>query len=147
MPLSGRSTLTQFLIEERRKHPDASGDLNALILNVAMACKAIAKAVAFGDLGDVLGDHVAGGGAAHQASVNVQGETQKKLDVLSNDLFIRMNEWGGHLAGMASEEMTDPYQIPANHPRGKYMLVFDPLDGSSNIDVNVSIGTIFCVYL
>jgi fructose-1,6-bisphosphatase I/sedoheptulose-1,7-bisphosphatase len=75
----------------------------------------------------------------------VQGETQKKLDVLSNELFIRMNEWGGHLAGMASEEMTDPYQIPANHPRGKYMLVFDPLDGSSNIDVNVSVGSIFSV--
>ena len=146
MPTKNRSTLTQFLIEERRKHPDASGDLNALILNVAMACKAIAKAVAFGDLGDVLGDHVAGGSAAQQASVNVQGETQKKLDVLSNDLFIRMNEWSGHLAGMASEEMEMPIDIPARFPRGKYLLVFDPLDGSSNIDVNVTVGSIFGVF-
>ncbi len=145
MPTKNRSTLTQFLIEERRKHPDASGDLNALILNVAMACKAIAKAVAFGDLGDVLGDHVAGGGPGQQTSVNVQGETQKKLDVLSNELFMRMNEWSGHLAGMASEEMELPIDIPTHFPRGKYLLVFDPLDGSSNIDVNVTVGSIFGV--
>lgn len=140
MPLSQRSTLTQFLIEERRRYPDASGDFNALILDVALACKAIARSVAFGALGDVLGNH---GGA--EASVNVQGETQKKLDVISNDMFMRANEWGGHLAGMASEEMEAPYPIPDRYPRGKYLLVFDPLDGSSNIDVNVSVGSIFSV--
>jgi fructose-1,6-bisphosphatase I/sedoheptulose-1,7-bisphosphatase len=94
-----------------------------------------------GELGGMYGDQAAEGGK----SINVQGETQKKLDVLSNDLFIRMNEWAGHLAGMASEEMDDPYQIPTNYPRGKYMLVFDPLDGSSNIDVNVSVGSIFSI--
>jgi len=141
MPLRHRTTLTQYLIEERRRFPGSSGDFNALILDVALACKAIARAVAMGELGGIYGDQAAEGGK----SINVQGETQKKLDVLSNDLFIRMNEWAGHLAGMASEEMDDPYQIPTNFPRGKYMLVFDPLDGSSNIDVNVSVGSIFSI--
>ncbi len=144
MPLSTRSqhsTLTQFLIEERRKFPDASGDFNALILDIALACKAIARGVAFGELGQVLGDHRAG----EAGTVNVQGEQQKTLDVLSNQAFIRRTEWAGNLAGMASEEMDDPYQIPAKYPRGKYLLVFDPLDGSSNIDVNVAVGSIFSV--
>ena len=141
MPLSQRSTLTQFLIEERRRFPQASGDFNALILDVALACKAIARAVAFGELGGMLGNHPAEGGS----SVKVQGETQKKLDVISNNMFISANEWGGHLAGMASEEMDDAYQIPKQYPRGKYLLVFDPLDGSSNIDVNVSVGSIFSI--
>ena len=144
MPLTTRthrSTLTQFLIEERRRYPNASGDFNALILDVALACKAIARAVAFGELGGVTGNHAAEAGG----SVNVQGETQKKLDVLSNDVFIRRTEWAGNLAGMASEEMDLPYQIPAQYPRGKYLIVFDPLDGSSNIDVNVSVGSIFSI--
>ena len=141
MPLRHRTTLTQYLIEQRRRFPGSSGDFNALILDVALACKAIARAVAMGELGGMYGDQAADGGK----SINVQGETQKKLDVLSNDLFIRMNEWAGHLAGMASEEMDHPYQIPAQYPRGKYMLVFDPLDGSSNIDVNVSVGSIFSI--
>jgi fructose-1,6-bisphosphatase I/sedoheptulose-1,7-bisphosphatase len=141
MPLNHRSTLTQFLIEERRRFPSASGDFNALILDVAIACKAIARAVAFGELGGFLGNHAAEQGG----STNIQGETQKKLDVLSNDVFIRRTEWAGNLAGMASEEMDLPYQIPGNYPRGKYLLVFDPLDGSSNIDVNVSVGSIFSV--
>lgn len=141
MPLTQhRTTLTQFLIEERRRFPNASGDFNSLILNVALACKSITRAVAFGALGGVLGN--AGGDAA---SVNVQGETQKKLDVLSNDAFLHVTEWGGQLAGMASEEMEAPYQIPAAFPKGKYLLVFDPLDGSSNIDVNVAVGSIFSV--
>ncbi|WP_296445920.1 class 1 fructose-bisphosphatase [Rhodoferax sp. UBA5149] len=144
MPLthrSHRSTLTQFLIEERRRFPGASGDFNALILDVALACKAIARAVALGELGGVMGNHADEAGD----SVNVQGETQKKLDVLSNEVFIRRTEWAGHLAGMASEEMDLPYQIPGQYPRGKYLLVFDPLDGSSNIDVNLSVGSIFSV--
>ena len=110
---------------------------------MALACKAIARAVALGELGGMLGNQP--GDGASGASINVQGETQKKLDVLSNQIFIRMNEWGGHLAGMVSEEMELPCQIPAPHPRGKYLLVFDPLDGSSNIDVNVSVGSIFSV--
>ena len=77
--------------------------------------------------------------------VNVQGEVQKPLDVLSNEIFVRMNEWSGHLAGMASEEMEQPTQIPTNYPRGKYLLVFDPLDGSGNIDVDMTVGSIFSI--
>ena len=140
MPTGGKPTLTQFLIEERRHHPDATGALNALITDLSLACKAIARKVAFGALAEVHGDAAAVGGA-----VNVQGETQKALDVLSNALFIRATEWGGHLAGMASEEMEAPYTLPAQYVRGKYLLLFDPLDGSSNIDVNVSVGSIFSV--
>jgi fructose-1,6-bisphosphatase I / sedoheptulose-1,7-bisphosphatase len=141
MPLSRRWTLTRYLIEERRRFPSASGDLNALILDVSLACKAIARIVAFEDLADTFAPGV--GSAAGE--VNVQGEVQKKLDVVSNELFTRMNEWNGHLAGMASEEMEEPRQIPAEYPRGKYLLVFDPLDGSSNLDVNVSVGSIFSI--
>jgi fructose-1,6-bisphosphatase I/sedoheptulose-1,7-bisphosphatase len=136
-----RFTLTQYLIEQRRRFPGASGDFNALLLDVALACKAIARTVAFGDLGSMLGQPA----PEVTTSVNVQGEEQKKLDVISNEYFTQMTEWGGHLAGMASEEMDHPYQIPATLQRGKYMLVFDPLDGSSNIDVNVTVGSIFSV--
>jgi fructose-1,6-bisphosphatase I/sedoheptulose-1,7-bisphosphatase len=137
MPLTGRRTLTRCLIEERRRYPQASGALNALLLDVSLACKAIGRIVARGAL------------AAHAApavgAINVQGEVQKPLDVLSNDIFLRMNEWSGHLAGMASEEMDEPRAIPDAYPRGRYLLLFDPLDGSSNIDVNVSVGSIFSV--
>jgi len=139
MPLSKRPTLTQYLIEQRRRFPQASGELNALILDVSIACKGIARAVAFGELGDNMGVVAEGG------EINVQGEVQKKLDVVSNAMFLRTTEWSGHLAGMASEEMEEPYQIPETYPRGKYLLVFDPLDGSSNIDVNVSVGSIFSI--
>ncbi len=134
--LTDRTTLTQFLIEERRRYPGASGDLNALILDVALACKAIAKRVAYGALGGVIG-------AA--ATTNVQGETQQKLDLVANDLFLRANEWGGLISGMVSEELEAPHPIPERYPRGKYLLAFDPLDGSSNIDVNVSVGSIFSI--
>ncbi len=136
-----RFTLTQYLIEQRRRYPSASGDFNALLLDVALACKAIARSVAFGELGGVLGNPA----ADVATGVNVQGEVQKKLDVISNEYFTQMTEWGGHLAGMASEEMDHPYQIPSTYQRGKYMLVFDPLDGSSNIDVNVTVGSIFSI--
>ena len=143
MPTRRRFTLTQYLIEQRRRFPGASGDFNALLLDVALACKAIARSVAFGELGGVLGNP--GSAADVSTGINVQGEVQKKLDVLSNAYFTEMTEWGGHLAGMASEEMDHPYQIPAAHQRGKYLLVFDPLDGSSNIDVNVTVGSIFSI--
>ena len=139
MPLSRRLTLTHYLIEQRRRFPQASGDLNELVLDVAIACKAIARAVAQGALADN------GGLVPAAGEVNVQGEVQKPLDVVSNEMFIRSVEWSGNLAGMASEEMALPYQIPAAFKRGKYLLVFDPLDGSSNIDVNVSVGSIFSV--
>ena len=135
MNLHQRPTLTQYLIEQRRRFPQATGDFNALILDVAMACKAIARDVALGRLADV----------PEAGATNVQGEAQKPLDVLSNEAFLRTTEWGGHLAGMASEEMDEPYPIPGQYPRGKYLRVFDPLDGSSNLDVNVTVGSIFSI--
>jgi fructose-1,6-bisphosphatase I/sedoheptulose-1,7-bisphosphatase len=135
MPLTHRWTLTRYLIEERRRFPEASGDLNALILDVSLACKAIARIVARGRLAD----------AGTGGEINVQGEAQKPLDVLSNDIFLRFNECSGHLAGMASEEMAQPHPAPAACPRGKYLLLFDPLDGSSNIDVNVAVGSVFSI--
>ena len=134
--LTHHTTLVQFLIEERRRHPSASGDLNALILDVALACKAISNRVARGELGGVL---------ISTDVVNVQGEVQQKLDVLANEYFLRANEWGGQVAGMASEELEEHYLLPVQYPRGKYLLIFDPLDGSSSIDVNVSVGSIFSI--
>jgi fructose-1,6-bisphosphatase I len=79
-------------------------------------------------------------------SENVQGEVQKQLDIIANEVLIEANEWGGHLAAMASEEMEAIHVVPNRYPQGEYLLMFDPLDGSSNIDVNVSIGTIFSVF-
>ena len=134
--LTERPTLTQFLTEERRRHPGSTADVDALILDVALACKAISQRIASGALAGVLG--AAG-------ATNVQGEQQQKLDVLANEIFLRTNEWGGLLAGMASEELEAPYAIPTRYPRGDCLLVFDPLDGSSNIDVNVSVGSIFSI--
>jgi fructose-1,6-bisphosphatase I len=128
--------LTRFLIEEQRAQNQIDADLRLLIEVVSRACKMISIAVGKGALGGVLGE--AGTG-------NIQGEAQKKLDVLSNDVLLEANEWGGHLAGLASEEMDHPHAIPHDFPKGGYLLLFDPLDGSSNIDVNVSIGTIFSV--
>ncbi len=131
-----RISLTQHLIEEQRLHNTIPAELRLLIEVVARACKTISHAVGKGALGDVLG--VAG-------SENVQGEIQKKLDIISNEILLQANEWGGHLAAMASEEMESFHPIPNRYPKGEYMLLFDPLDGSSNIDVNVTIGTIFSV--
>lgn len=131
-----RISLSRFLIEEQRNKHVISSDLRLLIEVVARACKAISIAIGKGALADVLG--AAG-------SDNVQGEAQKKLDVISNEILLEANEWGGHLAAMASEEMDVPHPIPNRYPKGEYLLLFDPLDGSSNIDINVSVGTIFSV--
>jgi fructose-1,6-bisphosphatase I len=128
-------SLIQFLIEERRAgHINA--ELSLLIEVVARACKRIAVEIAKGALGGVLGN---------AGTDNVQGEAQKKLDVISNEILLEANAWGGHLAACASEEMEDPQPIPDAYPKGHHLLLFDPLDGSSNIDVNVSVGTIFSV--
>ena len=131
-----RISLTQHLVEEQRQHNTIPAELRLLIEVVARACKTISHSVGKGALGEVLGA---------LESENVQGEVQKKLDVISNEILLEANEWGGHLAAMASEEMEDIHPIPNRYPKGEYLLVFDPLDGSSNIDVNVSIGTIFSV--
>ncbi|XLZ69905.1 class 1 fructose-bisphosphatase [Massilia sp. SR12] len=131
-----RISLTQYLVEEQRLHHSIPAELRLLIEVVGRACKTISHSVGKGALGEVLGA---------LESENVQGEVQKKLDVISNEILLEANEWGGHLAAMASEEMEDIHPIPNRYPKGEYLLVFDPLDGSSNIDVNVSIGTIFSV--
>ncbi|ODV01885.1 MAG: fructose-bisphosphatase [Rubrivivax sp. SCN 70-15] len=131
-----RISLTQYLVEQQREHGLIPSQLRLLIEVVARACKHIAIAVNKGALGEVLGS---------AGTENVQGEVQKKLDVISNEVLIEANEWGGHLAAMASEEMDSIHVVPNRYPQGEYMLLFDPLDGSSNIDVNVSIGTIFSV--
>jgi fructose-1,6-bisphosphatase I/sedoheptulose-1,7-bisphosphatase len=121
MPTGGRATLTQFLIEERRRAPGATGDLNALITDVSLACKAISRKVAYGALATT------------------------PPDAIGNDIFLRANEWGGHVAGMVSEEMDAVYTLPPQYPRGKYLLLFDPLDGASGTEVNVAMGSIFSV--
>jgi len=129
-------TITQFISEEQRRAQGASGDFTALMHDIVTACKTISNSVNKGALIGVLGT---------AGSENVQGETQKKLDIISNEIVLKSNQWAGHLAAMASEEMDDIYPIPDKYPRGKYLLVFDPLDGSSNIDVNISVGTIFSI--
>jgi fructose-1,6-bisphosphatase I/sedoheptulose-1,7-bisphosphatase/fructose-1,6-bisphosphatase I len=132
----GRTTIHRFIIEEQRRHPAATGELSALLADLVSAVKAIGAAVSSGALAGALGD---------APGENVQGERQKRLDVVANEILLRTCEWGGHLAAMASEEMEAPYPVPEGYPRGKYLLVFDPLDGSSNLDVNVSVGTIFSI--
>ncbi|GAA6140417.1 class 1 fructose-bisphosphatase [Hydrogenophaga sp. 5NK40-0174] len=134
--MSKRVSLTQYLVEQQRVDGHIPSQLRLLLEVVARACKSIALAVNKGDLGGVLGT---------ASSENVQGEVQKKLDIIANEVLIEANEWGGHLAAMASEEMEGIYLVPNRYPQGEYLLLFDPLDGSSNIDVNVSIGTIFSV--
>ena len=131
-----RISLTRFLIEQQREHGQINANLRLLIEVVARACKRISIAVNKGALGNIFGS---------AGTENVQGEIQKKLDVVSNEILLEDNEWGGYLASLASEEMDDPHSIPPPFPKGEYLLVFDPLDGSSNIDVNISVGTIFSV--
>ena len=131
-----RISLTRYLVEHQREHSHIQPQLRLLIEVVARACKHIAISVNKGALGEVLGS---------ADTENVQGEVQKKLDVIANEVLIEANEWGGHLAAMASEEMDSIHVVPHRYPQGEYLLLFDPLDGSSNIDVNVSIGTIFSV--
>lgn len=129
-------SLTRYLVEQQRVDGSIPAQLRLLLEVVARACKSISMAVNKGALGGVLGS---------AESENVQGEVQKKLDIISNEVLIEANEWGGHLAAMASEEMDSIHLVPSRYPQGEYLLLFDPLDGSSNIDVNVSIGTIFSV--
>jgi fructose-1,6-bisphosphatase I len=131
-----RVTLTQFLVARQRDKKLINADLRLLLETIARACKGISTRVNKGALGD-------GHGSA--GTSNVQGEVQKKLDVLSNEILLEANEWGGNLAALASEEMDNPRPTPTHYPSGEYLLLFDPLDGSSNIDVNISVGTIFSV--
>ena len=134
--MASKVSLTRYLVEQQRVNGLIPAQLRLLLEVVARSCKSISQAVNKGALGGVLGT---------AESENVQGEIQKKLDIIANEVLIEANEWGGNLAAMASEEMEDIYVVPNRYPQGEYLLLFDPLDGSSNIDVNVSIGTIFSV--
>ena len=134
--MSSKISLSRYLVEQQRDKGHIPADLRLLLEVVARACKSISHAVNKGALGGVLGS---------ADSENVQGEVQKKLDIIANEVLLEANEWGGHLAAMASEEMDSIHIVPNRYPQGEYLLMFDPLDGSSNIDVNVSIGTIFSV--
>jgi fructose-1,6-bisphosphatase I len=129
-------TIERFIIEQERAHPQATGELSGILTDLALAGKMIANKVRSAGLADILGS------AGDQ---NVQGEVQQKLDVISNEIVIKQMDHGGRLCAMASEEEADIIQIPDHFRCGKYCLMFDPLDGSSNIDVNVPVGTIFSV--
>ncbi len=135
--MSQYTSFYKFISEEQRKRPFASGKLTGLLLEVLSACKKIAVLTGQGQL--------AGQAVGAADSENIQGEQQKKLDILSNELFIESTQWCGYLAGMASEEMDHCLPVPDIYPRGNYLITFDPLDGSSNIDINVSVGTIFSI--
>jgi fructose-1,6-bisphosphatase I len=134
--VTNKVSLTQFIIEQQRGLPDASGAFSSLLNNIVTACKEISHLVNRGNLVGVLGS---------AESENVQGEVQKKLDIITNNIMVNALNWTGHLAGMASEEVDDIIDIPEHYPKGKYLALFDPLDGSSNIDVNLAVGTIFSI--
>ena len=131
------TSFTQFLIEKQRQYPSATGDFTSLLSEVATAGKVLSREVNKAGLIDILGYH---------GGLNVHGEVVQKLDQFANDTFIKILCHTGHLIGIASEEMEDPYQIPDPYPKGKYVFLMDPLDGSSNIDVNISIGSIFSIH-
>ena len=129
-------TIERYIIEQERLFPEATGELSGILYDIALAAKIIANKVRMAGLVDILG---------RAGSDNVQGEAQEKLDVFANETIIKAMDHGGRLAAMASEEEPDIIPIPDGFKCGKYVLLFDPLDGSSNIDVNVPVGTIFSV--
>ena len=129
-------TIERFIVEQERLYPAATGELSGIMYDLALASKMIANKVRLAGLVDILGE---------KGSENVQGEAQQKLDVIANDIIVKALDHGGRLCAMASEEEAELIPIPARFKKGKYLLLFDPLDGSSNIDVNVPVGTIFSV--
>jgi fructose-1,6-bisphosphatase I len=129
-------TIERFIIEQERQHPEATGQLSGILYDMALAAKMIANKVRSAGLADILGS---------AGEENVQGEEQQKLDVFANETIIKAMDHSGRLCGMASEEEPGIIPIPEKFRCGKYCLMFDPLDGSSNIDVNVPVGTIFSI--
>lgn len=129
-------TMTEFLIDEQRKVPHATGSFTALVNDIRLSCKRVANIVGKGQLADAHGK---------AGSFNIQGESQAKLDVIADEIFYATHLRGGTVAAMLSEEQADIRPIPPDRPRGRYLLAYDPLDGSSNIDINVSVGSIFSV--
>lgn len=134
--LPARTTLSRYTIEQEHRHANSTGEFSGLLDALTTGIKTISHHVTRGALTGVQG--AAG-------SRNAGGEIQQHLDVLSNDVLIAETEWAGHLCGIASEELAEFYPIPGHYRRGKYLLLFDPLDGSSNIDINIPVGTIFSV--
>jgi fructose-1,6-bisphosphatase I len=130
-------TIERHILHEQQMHPEATGVFTGLMYDIALAAKIIARETTRAGLVEILG---------LTGETNVQGEAQTKLDVFANNVMIRSNSYTGRVAVMASEEVPHLIHIPDGYPRGRYVLLFDPLDGSSNIDVNVSIGTIFSIY-
>jgi fructose-1,6-bisphosphatase I len=130
-------TLNRHILEQERHYPEATGDFTALLTQMALAAKIIAREVNKAGLVDILG---------FTGDRNVQDEAVRKLDVFAHETIIQAFEHSGHICIMASEESAEPICLPPDYPRGKYVLLFDPLDGSSNIDVNITIGTIFSVH-
>ncbi|GMT42680.1 MAG: fructose-1,6-bisphosphatase class 1 [bacterium] len=138
MPSKLGTTVTKQIMEEQRRHPYATGDFSSMLYELVVALKVISSEVNKAGLMGVLG---------RAGARNIQDEEQMKLDIFSNIVIVQKMDHTGYLCGMASEEMEDILEIPDKHPQGgKYVLIFDPLDGSSNIDANVSIGTIFGIY-
>ncbi len=131
------TTIERFIMEEQLRNPEATGVLTNLLYDIALAGKVIASKTTRAGLVEILG---------RTKDVNIQGEQVQKLDRFADQTIIRMNDHTGRLAVMASEEHEDIIPIPEKYPRGKYVLLFDPLDGSSNIDFNIPIGTIFGIY-
>jgi fructose-1,6-bisphosphatase I len=129
-------TIDRFIVEQERLHPEATGELSGILYDLALAAKIISSKVRRAGLVDILGSAEA---------ENVQGEMQQKLDVFANETIVKALDHGGRLCAMASEEVPDIIPIPDGFRCGKYCLLFDPLDGSSNIDVNVPVGTVFSV--
>lgn len=156
--LTRRTTLAQFLIEEQRRHEGSTGDFNLLVLDVALACKAISQRVARAALDGVPSvappdrANWSGGPAATDGVDWVAGngrpaaqEDPVSVAEMANSLFLRATEWDGHLAGLVSEQHEAPYTIPDGYPCGKYLLLFNPLDGATNLDVDASVGSIFSI--
>lgn len=131
------NTIERHILEEQQSHPEATGTLTSLLYDLALAGKVIASQTMRGGLLEILGK---------TGDTNVQGEEVMKLDELADRMIYRLNDHTGRLAVMASEEQEDILQVSPRFPTGKYVLLYDPLDGSSNIDYNVSIGTIFAIY-
>ncbi len=129
-------TIERYIIEQEKLYPEATGELSGVLYDLALSAKMIANKVRSAGLADILGA---------TANENVQGEIQQKLDVIANEIIIKAVDHGGRLCAMASEEEPGIIAIPDGFKCGKYCLLFDPLDGSSNIDVNVPVGTIFSV--
>jgi fructose-1,6-bisphosphatase I len=130
-------TIERYIIEQERRFPEATGELSNLLYDICLAAKIISRHVRRAGLSDILGE---------EGTVNVQGELQQKLDVFANETVRNSVQHTGRTCVLASEEDEEPVPVPPGRPVGKYVLLYDPLDGSSNIDVNVSIGTIFSIH-